>query len=76
MFSEKYHLKLVKPFYDHCLALKTSNSDDVTSGTWEVDLHGRFTAGFRNKGFKPVCAQIKMLQIGSLWYFICPCQST
>ena len=44
MFSEKHHLKLVEPFYDHCLALKTSNSDNVTSGTREVDLHGRLQA--------------------------------
>ena len=44
-FSEKYHLKLVEPFYDHCLALKTSHSDDLTSDTREGDLHRRF----RNK---------------------------
>ena len=44
MFSEKYHLKLVEPFYDHYLALKTSNSDDVTSGTREMDLRGRLQA--------------------------------
>ena len=75
MFSEKYHLKLVEPFYDHYLALKTSNSDDVTSGTREMDLRERFTGGLETNGFKPVCAQIKMLQIGCLWYFICPRQS-
>ena len=75
MFSEKYHLKLVEPFYDHCLALKTSHSDDVTSGTREVDPHGRLEAVLETNGFKLVCVQIKMLQIGSLWYFICPRQS-
>ena len=75
MFSEKYELKLVEPFYDHCLALKTSHSGDVTSGTRELDLHGRLQAVLETNGFKPVCAQIKMLQIGSLWYVICPRQS-
>ena len=75
MFSEKYQLKLVEPFYDHCLALKTSHSGDVTSGNRELDLHGRLQAVLETNGFKPVCAQIKMLQIGSLWYVICPRQS-
>ena len=74
MFSEKYHLKLVEPFYDHYLALKTSNSDDVTSGTREMDLRGRLQAVLKQMGLS-LCAQIKMLQIGSLWYFICPRQS-
>ena len=50
MFSEKHHLKLVEPFYDHCLALKTSNSDNVTSGTREVDLHGRLLAVSKQMG--------------------------
>ena len=51
-----------------------SHSDDVTSGTREMDLPGRLQAVLKQMGLS-LCAQIKMLQIGSLWYFICPRQS-